>query len=136
MQTDVGMKTKNSIDFIYKFMKRNNKAISSMTKSGISYLLNSSVYKLSIHPGRSFSIWKHDGKKLFIYKFAVSEEYQGTGEAKRLMKELIDIASKRGYESINLVVKRHNTRAIMFYMKMGFEKISMSRTCYDMALKL
>lgn len=56
--------------------------------------------------------------------FCVTATYQGTGAASALMNGVIDEATKLGLARLELYVDVENTRAITFYEKVGFERVT------------
>lgn len=63
-----------------------------------------------------------------IEYFVVKEEYRGCGIAQKLLDYLI--SSIKG-DNISLEVKCNNERAINFYLKNGFEKVSTRKNYYN-----
>lgn len=62
-------------------------------------------------------------KPIELVRLYVLPESIGHGIGARLMKECIDTATSRGYETLWLGVWEHNPRAIRFYQKWGFEEV-------------
>lgn len=60
-------------------------------------------------------------ESLFIHSMIVSPKHVGKGYGKTLMKKIIEIARNK---DIELWVQTPNKRAIEFYKKAGFEKVS------------
>ncbi len=65
-----------------------------------------------------------DAKAIEIARIYTSQATIGRGIGKALMQKAIDTAKESGKEIIWLGVWEHNTRAIEFYKKWGFEKFS------------
>ncbi|SFE89798.1 Acetyltransferase (GNAT) family protein [Roseivivax sediminis] len=59
-----------------------------------------------------------------IGPFYVTSTYQGRGAARVLMDGVIGEARTRGIEQLELFVEVGNTRALAFYERFGFERIS------------
>ena len=64
---------------------------------------------------------KHRGE---IGPFFVTRNYQGSGAAAAMMQGVIEEAKASGLEQLELFVDTENSRAIAFYEKFGFERIS------------
>lgn len=62
-----------------------------------------------------------DSKAAFISNVSVEAKFQGLGLASRLLKNVIEEASKSGFEKIMLQVRQINKTAIELYKKYGFE---------------
>lgn len=62
-----------------------------------------------------------DEKRLFINGIAVSEQYEGTGIAKKMLSYLKNIGKATGYSAIDLMVAPFNHHAVDFYRAAGFE---------------
>jgi diamine N-acetyltransferase len=62
-------------------------------------------------------------KPMELVRLYVLPESIGHGIGARLMKECIDTAMRRGFETLWLGVWEHNHRAIRFYHKWGFEEV-------------
>ncbi len=57
---------------------------------------------------------------LEIARFYIDRPWQGTGVAKTLMEECLQLAAKRSHSIVWLLVWEHNPRALAFYEKFGF----------------
>jgi len=66
----------------------------------------------------------HDPESLEIARLYVLEEFIGVGLGKKLLDKAFDFAKEKGLKYVWLGVWEHNTRAIRFYEKNGFEKFS------------
>ncbi|WP_144060462.1 GNAT family N-acetyltransferase [Archaeoglobus sulfaticallidus] len=75
-----------------------------------------------------------DGKKADITIF-IHQDFQNRGVGQILMKTMIDLCRKIGFDGIMLVTERTNARAIHVYKKLGFEVVS-PYIEYDMYLDL
>jgi ribosomal protein S18 acetylase RimI-like enzyme len=62
-------------------------------------------------------------KPMELVRLYVLPESIGHGIGARLMKEAIETATSRGFETLWLGVWEHNHRAIGFYQKWGFEEV-------------
>jgi diamine N-acetyltransferase len=62
-------------------------------------------------------------KPIELVRLYVLPESIGHGIGARLMKESIDTATRRGFETLWLGVWEHNHRALGFYQKWGFEEV-------------
>ena len=62
-------------------------------------------------------------KPVELVRLYVLPESIGQGIGARLMKEAIETATSRGFETLWLGVWEHNHRAIGFYRKWGFEEV-------------
>jgi ribosomal protein S18 acetylase RimI-like enzyme len=58
-----------------------------------------------------------------LAKLYVAEEYHGTGIARVILEESLDMAADLGFATMWLCVWEHNPRAQAFYRKAGFEVI-------------
>jgi len=80
-----------------------------------------------------------DGDYQAIFGFAVIPKYRGKGVAQGLMKEIIELARKRGKVGLTLTCKEER---IEYYGGYGYEKLGVSESChggsvwYDMILIL
>lgn len=65
--------------------------------------------------------WFHSGDptRLHIHSVRVTEEHQGHGHGRRIMREAIDYAAALGYGT-ELAVSPTNERAIGLYLSLGF----------------
>jgi len=59
-----------------------------------------------------------------LQRIYVLQEAMGTGVGKQLMEQCLQTARQQGYRTIWLGVWQHNTQAIAFYRKWGFEIFS------------
>lgn len=62
-------------------------------------------------------------KPIELMRLYVLSESIGHGIGARLMRECIDVATRRGYETLWLGVWEQNYRALAFYRKWGYEKV-------------
>ncbi len=63
-------------------------------------------------------------------RVGVIKEFQRTGIAEKLLRELLKSAPERGYDRIALLVGRQNQRAAALYEKLGFKRVGESEL-YD-----
>jgi len=66
----------------------------------------------------------HRSKPMELRRIYASQEYQGKGVGKQLMQAVIDEARQRGCDCLWLGVWEKNHRAINFYERWGFRKVS------------
>ncbi len=76
------------------------------------------------------------GKTCELHRIGVKREFQGKGVGGKLLKELIKTARERGACEIVLEVNEKNKKAINFYRKLGFSKISERENYYGKAKAL
>lgn len=81
----------------------------------LSVLMRRSVLPVSsvVLPDKSFG----------ILSIAVDPQMQGAGYGRSLMLEIERIAGERCFSNMHLTVGRNNDRAIMFYEKLGWQKL-------------
>lgn len=60
-----------------------------------------------------------DGRRIHLHHIGVKPSYQNKGLGKRLTKESLKYAKKKGYQ-IKLEVHKDNVNAIKIYKKLGF----------------
>ncbi len=84
--------------------------------------------------GHAAVIPTEDGKNVDLTIF-VHQDYQDRGIGQELLKRIIEICRKNGFEGIMLVTERTNRRAIHVYKKFGFEVVNPEYE-YDMYLDL
>jgi ribosomal protein S18 acetylase RimI-like enzyme len=63
-------------------------------------------------------------KNMYICDFAIDKPYQGKGNGKKLMNQMLAIANKNKCKNINLNVYCKNNRALNFYYMFDFENVS------------
>lgn len=68
-----------------------------------------------------------------IYAIAVAEGSKGTGVGKALLLGFLEEAKSRNVHSIFLEVAETNKRALSFYEKYGFERLSIRKNYYSQA---
>ncbi|MBK9126031.1 MAG: GNAT family N-acetyltransferase [Chloroflexi bacterium] len=61
---------------------------------------------------------------LVIEQISVEQAYEGKGVGRRLLEWALDVAHERKAQRVQLVVHDFNTRAIAFYERHGFERLS------------
>lgn len=64
-----------------------------------------------------------DGRKGWINRLAVDEEYQGMGLGKELVKRLEDVFEKKGFKIWAALIEPDNPEAMDFFDKIGFEDL-------------
>lgn len=64
---------------------------------------------------------------IYLSKFYVSADAQGTGVASRLMEAVVDASARRGAAVIWLGVNEENARAHRFYERQGFARVGTKR---------
>jgi len=65
-----------------------------------------------------------------IYVLSVKLEFQGRGIGKALMKKVEQDVSKK-YDKIRLHVRNWNTKAMTFYLKLGYKPIGIIKNLYE-----
>lgn len=65
-----------------------------------------------------------------ILNISISKEYQRKGYGKKLLNCLIEELKNRKIKVLILEVRESNQSAISFYLKYGFEKISLRKNYY------
>lgn len=97
-------------------------------------LLNSFSY-LALIPEKGFLLFENNPNEdtLHLLKIAVSENERGTGIAKYLFEEFLElITQERGFRpKVYLEVECKNSRAIAFYTKLGFKKLHVKKKYYS-----
>lgn len=68
--------------------------------------------------------WIGTKNSQFLTRFAISVDYLGLGYGKLLLKEIIELAKNKGFETIKLAVAKVNIPAISLYEKFGFKKVN------------
>lgn len=68
--------------------------------------------------------------RLMVTELWVSEELRGKGIGKMLMDKAKEVAVRQGRRAIILETQSHNTNAIGFYLRQGFEMIGFDTCCY------
>lgn len=68
-----------------------------------------------------------------LHKIVVSRPLQRCGLARRLMREMTDLASARNLSRSTLEVRRNNTAALKLYQAMGYEIVAVRKGYYDKA---
>ena len=66
-----------------------------------------------------------------LANMAVAPEFLGQGLAVGLLDHLLEVASKRGVNSIYLEVRESNERAADLYIGFGFEEVGRRENYYD-----
>ena len=64
-----------------------------------------------------------DPDPIELQRVYISQEFHGKGIAQNLMRECIEEAKRRNYQTMWLGVWEYNFRAQRFYEKLGFEKV-------------
>ena len=64
-----------------------------------------------------------DGRKGWINRLAVDEDYQGMGLGKELVKRLEDVFEEKGFKIWAALIEPDNPEAMRFFEKMGFEDL-------------
>ena len=78
-----------------------------------------------------------DGKNTgLLQAICVLDQYRGTTVAKCLMEAFKRACQKAGYHTLNLNVAANNTRAIAFYLKLGWKVIVESPSAIRMKLSI
>lgn len=70
-----------------------------------------------------------------ILSMAVSPEFRGMGIGSKLLNEICTQASINGYKAISLSVDPAN-KALILYERIGFQKVGIDGTSWDMKLRL
>lgn len=84
---------------------------------------------------RIMNDYGHIDDKTPSFAIAVYKEYRGKGIGTALMKEMLTILKKRGYEQASLSVQKANFAADM-YCKLGFQVVNENEEEYIMLKKL
>ena len=66
-----------------------------------------------------------------LVNIAIASEFLGQGLAVGLLKHMLEVASKRGVNSIYLEVRESNERATDLYIGFGFEEVGRRENYYD-----
>ena len=100
-------------------------------------------YELNTNPFSKFYVVKQEDKIIGygilwctfetaqIIKIGIMKKYQHLGFGTELLKEMIMDAKKEKCENIALEVRASNDKAISFYKKQGFKKISVRPNYYQ-----
>ena len=65
-----------------------------------------------------------------ILNISINKDYQGKGYGKKLLHNLIKKLKDRAIGQLILEVRKSNQAAITFYLKHGFEEISLRKNYY------
>lgn len=65
-------------------------------------------------------IGAYDGRRGWIYRLAVAEEYRGNGAGRLIIDTISERLKWRGCRRIGLTVNRH-AQAVTFYTRLGFK---------------
>ena len=84
---------------------------------------------------RIMNDYGHIDDKTPSFAISVYKEYRGKGVGTALMKEMLTILKKRGYEQASLSVQKANFAAEM-YRKLGFQVVDENEEEYLMLKKL
>ncbi len=69
-----------------------------------------------------------DVDKVYLFDFAISQEYQGQGLGYHFLHGIISIMVEQGFKRMNLTVNINNPGAIKLYKeKLGFQTLSMKK---------
>lgn len=83
------------------------------------YLKDSNIYlAYADNQPVGFLAFKEDGEKIDVQAIVVTPTFQGKGVGKELMNTLLKV--NEGKE-LRLVTHPYNTKAIIFYLKSGFQ---------------
>ncbi len=66
-----------------------------------------------------------------ITNVAVHPDYRGRGIAFRMLRQLMDMGTKRGIERFTLEVRAGNEAALRLYQKLGFESAGIRKNFYE-----
>jgi len=71
--------------------------------------------------GSAFGTW--NGRRAWIYHFAIDPNFQGKGFGKILLGAIAKILKQKGAKKINLGVLVENQKVVPFYQKQGFSMV-------------
>ncbi len=100
------------------------------------------VYTFLDSKGASVGSFKLDcttDPDVSLWSFIINPSFRGYGYGKRMAKEIVKMASERGFNSIWLYVDKLNEPAIKCYKKAGFEIVGVdlyTPGTFDMQLVL
>ncbi|MEO0336562.1 MAG: GNAT family N-acetyltransferase, partial [Pseudomonadota bacterium] len=97
-----------------------------------------SVYSADFHVGLSQAVLNQEGQVVgfnlsyfdeecncvHLEKFGVREEDQGKGISRRLLQHLSSVALTRGIPTVELLVRKGNSKAMQIYEHFGFENVT------------
>lgn len=72
-----------------------------------------------------------DGKSAHLISIAIHREFRRKGFATALLERLVDHLTEKSVAKIHLEVSVKNSEAIRFYIKVGFEKLSIRPSYYS-----
>ena len=92
-----------------------------------------SVFLVAANDGKviGYALAYHSTTRAEIHSIAVAPAQRGGGVAIALLKRILALLRRHGFETVSLDVRLENKAAIMLYRKLGFERVRRVNGYYE-----
>lgn len=92
-----------------------------------------SIFLIAANDGKviGYALARHSATRAEIHSIAIAPAQRGGGVAVALLKRVLSLLLRRGFEKVSLDVRLENKAAISLYRKLGFERVRRVNGYYE-----